>query len=83
MQRLNQRFNTTDRSYVMPRMGETIGQMDGIEGLYYPRQGTLHCMVFQGKGDDDQHYSWEYDVVKQEIIDKVYMHPNNPGGKKR
>ncbi len=80
LQRLNQSFETSDTSYVMPGMGKTIGQMGGTKGKHYPRQGKIHCMVFEGMRGDDLHYSWDFDAVTGEIIGQVYMHPNNPKG---
>jgi len=69
MKRLNQSFETHDRNYVMPGMGETIGQMGGIWGKHYPRQGTIHCSVFDGMGSNDIHTSWNYNVIKEEVTE--------------
>jgi hypothetical protein len=82
MQSLNRKHQTTDPDYIMPGMGETIGQMGGIEGVHYPRQGKIHCVVFQGKGDEDLHFSWDFDATTGEVIGEVYMHVNNPRGRR-
>lgn len=64
----------------MPGMGQTIGQMGGTKGKHYPRQGKIHCMVFEGMRGNDLHYSWDVDPVTGDVIGEVYMHPNNPRG---
>lgn len=73
-------FETRDLNYVMPGMGKTIGQMNGVRGKHYPRQGKIHCMVFEGMLGDDLHYSWDVDMTTGDVIGQVYMHPNNPRG---
>lgn len=78
---INRKFETTDTSYVMPGMGQTIGQMGGTKGMHYPRQGKIHCMVFEGMRGNDLHYSWDLDPITGEITKGPYMHPNNPSGK--
>lgn len=80
---INSPFETANTSYVMPGMGQNIGQMGGTRGKHYPRKqhGDIHCMVFEGMRDDDLHYSWNVDPVTGDVIGEVYMHPNNPRGK--
>ncbi len=75
MQKLNQPYDTTDRGYVMPGMGQTIGQMGGIRGKHYPHQGRVHCTVFDGMGPNDVHTSWDFDVVTEEVT-KLHSRPN-------
>jgi hypothetical protein len=61
-------------------MGKSVGGMEGTKGLHYPRQGVIHCMVFQGMRGDDLHYSWDVDPIIGEVIGDVYMHHNDPRG---
>lgn len=82
LEKLSTPHQTTDQNYVMPGMGQTIGQMGGTRGKHYPRQGKIHCMVFEGMSDDDLHYSWDVDPKTGSVIGEVYMHPNNPSGKR-
>lgn len=79
---INRKHTTTDTSYVMPGMGQTIGQMGGTRGEHYPRKqpNDIHCMVFEGMRDNDLHYSWNIDPITGDVIGEVYMHTNNPRG---
>lgn len=79
LERLNQAVDTRDTSYVMPGMGKSIGQMGCVRGKHYPRQGTIHCSVFEGMRGDDLHTSWNYDPVEDKVTDLHIRHNDMKG----
>lgn len=79
---LSRTVDTTDLSYVMPGVRETIGQLGGVRGKHYPYQGKVHCIVFEGMSGNDIHYSWNVDPSSGEVIGTIYGHPNDQRGRR-